>query len=278
VRLGRKLRIDRAPPRDARVAALRLGNPIGGGKLERYRPSTAQASSAALMDLVSTITCPRCGRQSAETMPTNACQFFYECTHCSALLKPKAGDCCVFCSYGDVPCPSIQQTKELGQAIGCCSRESSYPLAAIISYKEVEAASGGLSHKPHSRTFCMRVGILLALLSATLFGMSMPLAKILMGSVSPWLMAGLLYFGAGLGLAAVHVPRRLAGKAVAEAPLRKSDLPWLLTIILAGGFFGPLWLMFGLARTDAASASLLLNLERHCCRGKEAPPSTGAPC
>jgi hypothetical protein len=123
VRLGRKLRIDRAQPRDARAAALRLGNPVGGGKLELYRPSTAQASSAALMDLVSTITCPRCGRQSAETMPTNACQFFYECTHCGALLKPKAGDCCVFCSYGDVPCPSIQQTKELGQAIGCCSRE-----------------------------------------------------------------------------------------------------------------------------------------------------------
>lgn len=116
----------------------------------------------------------------------------------------------------------------------------------------------------------MRVGILLALLSAALFGMSMPLAKILMGSVSPWLMAGLLYFGAGLGLAAVHVPRRLAGKDVAEAPLRKSDLPWLLTIILAGGFFGPLCLMFGLAQTDAASASLLLNLEGlhgHCMAG-----------
>ena len=58
----------------------------------------------------------------------------------------------------------------------------------------------------------MRIGILLALLSATLFGASMPLAKILMGSVSPWLMAGLLYVGAALGLAAVDAGRRLAGK------------------------------------------------------------------
>ncbi|MGJ0509714.1 MAG: DMT family transporter [Methylocystis sp.] len=107
----------------------------------------------------------------------------------------------------------------------------------------------------------MHVGILIALLSATLFGASMPLAKILMGSVSPWLMAGLLYIGAGLGLAAVNVSRRVVGRAVAEAPLRKSDLPWLAAVITAGGFFGPLCLMFGLARTDAASASLLLNLE-----------------
>lgn len=107
----------------------------------------------------------------------------------------------------------------------------------------------------------MHAGIFLALLSAALFGASTPLAKILMGSVSPWLMAGLLYLGAGLGLAAVEVSRRASGKAVAEAPLRKPDLPWLAAVVLAGGLFGPLCLMFGLARTDAASASLLLNLE-----------------
>jgi drug/metabolite transporter (DMT)-like permease len=107
----------------------------------------------------------------------------------------------------------------------------------------------------------MHVGILLALLSAALFGASTPLAKILLGSVSPWLMAGLLYLGAGVGLASLVAFRRMTGRAVAEAPLRKSDLPWLAAVIASGGFLGPLCLMFGLARTDAASASLLLNLE-----------------
>ena len=64
------------------------------------------------MQLVSTITCPSCGYESAETMPTDACQFFYECRGCGALLTPKAGDCCVFCSYGDVPFPPLQEARE----------------------------------------------------------------------------------------------------------------------------------------------------------------------
>jgi hypothetical protein len=77
------------------------------------------------MLVVSTITCPSCGHQSTETMPTDACQFFYECKGCCALLKPKAGDCCVFCSYGDAPCPPIQEMKERGFTGGCCSGEFS---------------------------------------------------------------------------------------------------------------------------------------------------------
>ena len=60
--------------------------------------------------LVSTITCPHCGAKRIETMPTDACQFFYECAGCGALLRPKPGDCCVFCSYGTVPCPSRQSS------------------------------------------------------------------------------------------------------------------------------------------------------------------------
>jgi len=56
----------------------------------------------------STITCPGCGHSERETMPTDACQFFYDCKRCGALLRPKPGDCCVFCSYGDVKCPPIQ--------------------------------------------------------------------------------------------------------------------------------------------------------------------------
>jgi RNA polymerase subunit RPABC4/transcription elongation factor Spt4 len=60
--------------------------------------------------LQSVITCPVCGYQKEETMPTDACQFFYACEKCGELLKPKEGDCCVYCSYGSVPCPPIQQS------------------------------------------------------------------------------------------------------------------------------------------------------------------------
>ena len=65
---------------------------------------------------VSTLTCPVCGDQASETMPTDSCQYFYECTGCKTLLRPKAGDCCVFCSYGDMPCPSVQEARAGGLA------------------------------------------------------------------------------------------------------------------------------------------------------------------
>lgn len=61
------------------------------------------------MELYSTITCPECGHSEREVMPTNACQFFYECKACGALLKPLSGDCCVFCSFGDNQCPPVQE-------------------------------------------------------------------------------------------------------------------------------------------------------------------------
>lgn len=63
----------------------------------------------------SIITCPHCGFKKEAQMPTDACQFFYVCTSCYQRLKPKKGDCCVFCSYGSVPCPPVQ----IGQR--CCS-------------------------------------------------------------------------------------------------------------------------------------------------------------
>lgn len=107
----------------------------------------------------------------------------------------------------------------------------------------------------------IRTGIPFALLSAVLFGASTPFAKLLLGSIDPWMMAGLLYLGAGIGLAALHLSRSALRLPAAEAPLRRSDIPWLALVILAGGVAGPLLLMFGLARSDAASASLLLNLE-----------------
>ncbi len=58
--------------------------------------------------LQSVITCPACGFSKTETMPTDACQFFYECENCKKMLRPKPGDCCVFCSFGSVKCPPIQ--------------------------------------------------------------------------------------------------------------------------------------------------------------------------
>lgn len=58
----------------------------------------------------STIRCPQCGVAAVETMPTNACVYFWDCPACGAVVKPRPGDCCVFCSYGSAPhCPPKQQ-------------------------------------------------------------------------------------------------------------------------------------------------------------------------
>lgn len=54
------------------------------------------------------ITCPNCNTTREEEMPTDSCQFFYECTQCKTVLKPKEGDCCVYCTYSDQKCPSMQ--------------------------------------------------------------------------------------------------------------------------------------------------------------------------
>ena len=69
------------------------------------------------MLLESVITCPSCGAAKRETMPTDACLYFYECEACGTLLKPKPGDCCVFCSYGSAACPPIQAQRA---GSGCC--------------------------------------------------------------------------------------------------------------------------------------------------------------
>jgi hypothetical protein len=72
------------------------------------------------MELISTITCPECGHRQAETMPTDACQFFYECRGCGAVLRPRPGDCRVFCSYGSLPCPPVQEARGQGGSPDCC--------------------------------------------------------------------------------------------------------------------------------------------------------------
>lgn len=63
-----------------------------------------------MIETQSTITCPHCGYQQTELMPDESCQFFYRCTACDTVLRPKEGNCCVFCSYGSVRCPPIQRS------------------------------------------------------------------------------------------------------------------------------------------------------------------------
>ena len=101
-----------------------------------------------------------------------------------------------------------------------------------------------------------------ALGAALLFGASTPLAKLLVGNIEPLLLAGLLYLGSGLGLGALLLVRRLRRpEAAGEMRIPRTELPWLLGAIFFGGALGPALLMWGLARTDGATASLLLNVE-----------------
>lgn len=65
-----------------------------------------------MTELLSTITCPSCGHAETESMPADACQIRYTCKSCGNELRPKKGDCCVFCSYGSVPCPPIQEARQ----------------------------------------------------------------------------------------------------------------------------------------------------------------------
>lgn len=79
--------------------------------------------SADVAELTATITCPACGHVATETMPTDRCQYFYECPSCKVVLKPKRGDCCVYCSYADRPCPSVQDgTLRDAAGSGCLRR------------------------------------------------------------------------------------------------------------------------------------------------------------
>lgn len=82
--------------------------PLKGGYWE-----SCENECMAEVILESVLTCPECGHAKRENMPADACLFFYECEACNTLLRPKPGDCCVFCSYGTVKCPPMQLH-------GCC--------------------------------------------------------------------------------------------------------------------------------------------------------------
>jgi drug/metabolite transporter (DMT)-like permease len=117
------------------------------------------------------------------------------------------------------------------------------------------------SPEPVSQMSAGRRGVVLALVAALLFGLSTPAAKILLSVADPWLLAGLLYLGSGLGLGCLRVALAVAGRGPREAPIRRRDVPWLAAAILSGGVLGPALLMLGLAGISASEASLLLNLE-----------------
>lgn len=99
-------------------------------------------------------------------------------------------------------------------------------------------------------------GVLSALSAALLFGVGTPIAKLLLGPVNPWLLAGLLYLGSGLGLALWRLLRNAD-----PVHLDNDEIKWLAGAILAGGMIAPVLLMWGLSRTSASSAALLLNAE-----------------
>lgn len=105
-------------------------------------------------------------------------------------------------------------------------------------------------------SFHKSIGIWAALTAACLFGISTPLAKLLLGEVNPWLLAGLLYLGSGLGL---FIYRRV--RQLPKFSLPKAELAWLLAAIFAGGVLAPVLLLLGLKAMPASGASLLLNAE-----------------
>ena len=104
-------------------------------------------------------------------------------------------------------------------------------------------------------------GVPLALASSALFGAVAPLSKLLLDLVNPFMLAGLMYFGAGVGLATYRLVRSAFAPAAEEAQLQRADMPWLAVAIGMGGVVGPVLLMLGLSRTTASSAALLLNME-----------------
>lgn len=108
-----------------------------------------------------------------------------------------------------------------------------------------------------------KTGVAAAVSAAVLFGLSVPIAKWLLGRVEPLPLAGLLYLGSGLGLAVVALVRRelSSGKWPSEASLTREDLPWLGATVAAGGMAGPILMMWGLSLTPGSIGSLLLNSE-----------------
>jgi drug/metabolite transporter (DMT)-like permease len=106
----------------------------------------------------------------------------------------------------------------------------------------------------------MNTSFIFALLAAALFGISTPLAKLMVGNTDPWLQAGILYFGSGIGVFVLFVFQNSRSKNK-EKSISRADLPWLLAATIFGGGLGPVLLMYGLSKSTASSSALLLNFE-----------------
>lgn len=108
----------------------------------------------------------------------------------------------------------------------------------------------------------MKQGVIYALLAASLFGASTPFAKVFLSHVSPLLLAGLFYFGSGLGLCFLILIRKFSAKTKSENnKILTKDIPWLIAATACGGLIAPILLMFGISLVPSSSASILLNLE-----------------
>src|SRR6266513_27746 len=140
-----------------------------------------------------------------------------------------------------------------------CWSASNHPSRAAELTRGSASADGLFPRPREARQVAMnRVGIAFALVSALLFGLSTPVAKLLLGTIDPWLLAGLLYARSGFGLMAILFVGHGRG---AFASIARADIPWLAGAIAAGGVVGPVLLMFGLSSIQASTASLLLNVE-----------------
>lgn len=117
--LPKSYRIKSLSADDAHDRATTSSSPLGKPSGAFGESGRARVGSETPLITTSELTCPNCGHISRETMPTDACIYFYDCAGCGTLLRPKAGDCCVFCSYGSVPCPPVQANQS------CCGTQSS---------------------------------------------------------------------------------------------------------------------------------------------------------
>jgi hypothetical protein len=101
------------------MADARPSNAAAGTEMKAWQHTVGGQAVHHQPVLASTLTCPHCGFAATEVMATDACLYFYECKGCRLLLRPKPGDCCVFCSFGSVKCPPVQLAHD------CCSDASS---------------------------------------------------------------------------------------------------------------------------------------------------------
>ena len=104
-------------------------------------------------------------------------------------------------------------------------------------------------------------GPLFAIIAAVLFGLSSPLSKLLLNGTDPWILAGLLYLGSGVGMAILFGIRKLGSPNLEIPSIKRSEILPLMGLTVAGGILGPVFLMYGLSVTHASTASLPLNLE-----------------